>query len=92
MMRTVAAQSGTRSPSVLSTRSVWVLGSVEMLRRTESRSGKTLKPITKREASAIISWLKEDGDGWELNEYARTEAAAVLKALAIEAGQQEMDL
>ena len=48
--------------------------------------------LTKREASAIISWLKEDGDGWELNEYARTEAAAVLKALAIEAGQQEMDL
>ena len=47
--------------------------------------------LMKAEASAIISWLKDE-DGWELNEYARAEAQAVLRALATEAGQQEMDL
>ena len=47
----------------------------------------TLK-LTKAEASAIISWLKAD-DSWELNEHARAEAQAVLKALAQE---KEKDL
>ena len=48
--------------------------------------------LTKREASAIITWLKVDGDGWDLNEYARQETANVLTALAKDAGQQEMEL
>ena len=47
--------------------------------------------LTKLEASAIIDWLKE-ADGWDLNEYGRAEAQAVLNALAEEAGQQRMDL
>ena len=48
------------------------------------------KALTKREASAIIDWLKE-ADSWDLNEYAKQEAANVLTALSIEAGQQEME-
>ena len=48
--------------------------------------------LMKREASAIIDWLKVDGDGWDLNDYARQEAANVLTALAEEAGQQALDL
>ena len=48
--------------------------------------------LMKREASTIIDWLKVDGDGWDLNEYARQEAANVLTALAEEAGQQALDL
>ena len=47
--------------------------------------------LTKKEASAIISWLKEE-DSWDLNEYARQESANVLTALAEEAGQQKMEL
>ena len=51
------------------------------------------RKLTKREASAIISWLKMDEDGnWDLNEHARQEAANVLTALAEEAGQQRMEL
>ena len=47
--------------------------------------------LTKKEASAIISWLKEE-DSWDLNSYARQESANVLTALAEEAGQQKMEL
>lgn len=46
------------------------------------------KDLTTAEASALIAWLKEPGDGWEPNEYAQAEVAAVLNAWAIEAGQQ----
>lgn len=45
------------------------------------------KALTKREASAVIDWLKEPGEGWELNEYAKAEAAAVLAARLVEQGQ-----
>ena len=44
------------------------------------------------EASAIIDWLTIPGESWDLNEYASAEAATVLAAVAVEAGQQEMDL
>ena len=51
------------------------------------------KALTKKEASAIIAWLKVDEDGnWDLNEWGRQEAANVLTALAEEAGQQRMEL
>lgn len=53
---------------------------------------KSTHNLTKAEASAVISWLKEDGDGWDVNEYAEAEVAAVLAAVAVEAGQQEMEL
>ncbi|NIV31593.1 MAG: hypothetical protein GWN58_19535 [Anaerolineae bacterium] len=49
------------------------------------------RKLTKREASAIISWLKEE-ESWDLNQYAKAETQAVLAALAEEAGQQRMDL
>ena len=45
--------------------------------------------LTKREASAIISWLKEE-DSWDVNQYARQEAENVLTALAKDAGQTEL--
>jgi len=49
------------------------------------------KALTKWEASAIIDWLKNGTPG-ELNQWARAECAAILKAAAIEAGQQELEL
>jgi len=50
------------------------------------------RKLTKAEASAIISWLKTDGDGWDLNEYARREVQAVMVQIAEDAGQQKLDL
>jgi len=50
------------------------------------------RKLTKAEASAIIAWLKVDGDGWDLNEYARREVQAVMVQIAEDAGQQKMDL
>ena len=49
--------------------------------------------LTKAEASAIIDWLKvpEDGD-WGVNQYAEVESARILQAVAVEAGQVEMEL
>ena len=49
------------------------------------------KALTKKEASAIISWLKEE-ESWDLNQWAKQEAANVLTALAVEAGQQKMEI
>jgi len=47
--------------------------------------------LTKREAAAIIDWLTVKGT-LELNDYAGQECAAILKAVMVEAGQQEMPL
>ena len=53
----------------------------------------TAKALTKREASAIISWLKVDTDGdWEINEYAKAEVSRILEAVAISEGQLSMEL
>ena len=46
--------------------------------------------LQKAEASAIIDWLKGDGDG--VNEYAGRESAAIVAAWQIEQGQAEMPL
>lgn len=48
--------------------------------------------LTKREASAIITWLKADGDEWIINQWAVAEVAAVLNASAVEAGQMELEM
>ena len=29
----------------------------------------------------MISWLKEEGDGWDLNEFAEAEVAGILAAI-----------
>ena len=51
------------------------------------------KALTKREASAIIKWLKVDTDGeWEINEWAKSEVARILEAVSIEQGQMQMEL
>lgn len=47
--------------------------------------------LMKAEASATIDWLSEPGT-YEVNQYATAEVAAILRELAIEAGQQEMPL
>jgi hypothetical protein len=47
--------------------------------------------LTKKEASAVIDWLKET-DGWGLNEYARQEAAAVLTQISVDGGQQALEI
>jgi hypothetical protein len=49
------------------------------------------KSLTKAEASAIIDWLK-NGSAGQINQWARAECAGILKAVLIEAGQQEMQL
>jgi len=49
--------------------------------------------LTKREASAIISWLKVDAEGdWTINQYARDEVYAILERQGIDQGQAEMEL
>ena len=49
--------------------------------------------LTKAEATAIIDWLKVPEDGnWNINAYATAETARILSAVAVEAGQAEMDL
>ena len=49
------------------------------------------KDLTKREASAIITWLKEDGDDdWTINQYAKAEVAGILEQIGVEAGQMEL--
>jgi len=49
--------------------------------------------LTKREASAIITWLKEDAEGdWTINQYAKAEVAAILERQGIDQGQAEMEL
>jgi len=54
---------------------------------------RTTSKLTVAEASAIIDWLKDaDAEGWEPNEWATAEAAQVLAAFAVGAGQAELDL
>lgn len=49
--------------------------------------------LTKAEASAIITaWKHKDEGNWDANGYAQAEAARILEAVAIEAGQQELPL
>jgi hypothetical protein len=51
------------------------------------------KALTKREASAIISWLKVDVDGqWDLNAWATAEVSGILEAVAVEQGQLAMEI
>lgn len=53
---------------------------------------RSTKALSKAEASAIIDWLSADGDVTQINEYAQAEAAGILQAAAVEAGQQELPL
>lgn len=49
--------------------------------------------LTKREASAIIAWLKTDEEGkWHIGPYAQAEMANIVKELRQQAGQQELEL
>ncbi len=45
---------------------------------------RTTSQLTNLEASLIISWLKDDGEGWDINEWAIIEAGRVLEAFAKE--------
>jgi len=49
------------------------------------------KRLSKKEASAIIDWLVEPGT-YDVNEYAQSECARIIEAVAVEAGQQELPL
>jgi len=53
---------------------------------------RTTGKLTNREASAIISWLRADGEGWDINQWAVAETARCLQAFALEKGQQKLPM
>jgi len=53
---------------------------------------RTTGKLTDREASAIISWLKVDGEEWDVNEWAIAETARCLEAFSLEKAQQELPM
>jgi len=50
---------------------------------------RSTKKLTKKEASAMIDWLGGDEVG-DINEWARSEAAAIIEAVGVGQGQEEL--